>query len=252
MDAVYHYLDMAESAQDDKAALRYVRKALALDPKNVDAGIMEAELSAKSYDNLLDKLKKLVESEEENLRNDGLFDEDCIGQFWLIYETRPYMRLLDKYASTLVESGKMRLAAATYEKMLELCEGDNFGARYRLMNIYAYFEEENPALALLKKYKDDDSVQFLLPLSILYYKQNNLREATKYLKKLYSTNEDTKKFFDGIRKGSLKKYSANFNKGYYRPYTIDEFLEEMEQSYYLIANSVFYFMWGIDKIEKMK
>ena len=56
--------------------------------------------------------------------------------------------------------------------MLKLCEGDNLGVRYQLMHLYAYIEDEMHALALHKKYGDDEETQMLLPLAILYYKQN--------------------------------------------------------------------------------
>ena len=51
-------------------------------------------------------------------QEEGYFDENCVGEFWLILETRPYMRLLMNYVETLMECCKMRCAAEVCEKML--------------------------------------------------------------------------------------------------------------------------------------
>lgn len=37
-------------------------------------------------------------------------DEDSIGEFWGILETKPYMRLLNRYADFMAEAGMMTLA----------------------------------------------------------------------------------------------------------------------------------------------
>lgn len=68
------------------------------------------ELSSNSMDKCLEKYEKLIAKTEQALKNEGLFDDRNIGEFWLITETRPYMRLLEKYAFSLIDCGKMRLA----------------------------------------------------------------------------------------------------------------------------------------------
>ena len=39
----------------------------------------------------------------------------------------------------------MRKAISVYERMMELCTNDNLGARYCLMHLYAFMEEEGKA-----------------------------------------------------------------------------------------------------------
>ena len=93
---------------------------------------------------------------------------------------------------------RIREAMKQYEEMLRLCENDNLGARYRLIHLYVYFEDEQAALALYNQYEQEDSTQFLLPLSMLYYKKMNLKESLKYLKLLKKANKDTQEFFQAI------------------------------------------------------
>lgn len=245
------FLELAQSASSKSAALKYAKKALELDPDNIDAAVMTADLTASSIEKLLEKYKKLIGKAEEKLEAEGYFEENCVGEFWLIIETRPYMRLLYEYSDNLVTCGKMRLAAAEYEKMLRLCEGDNLGARYRLMHIYAFLEDEQSALGLLKKYPDDDT-QFLLPLSVLYYKLGNLRESNKYLKKLCEINKDTRKFFNGVIKGNLKQYLKNASPYGYRPFTIEEFAAEAVENSFLFACTSAYFDWAWQKLNSKR
>ena len=243
------YLELAESAATKKTALKYAKKAAQLDPDNIDAAVMVAELTASSIEKLIEKYKSLIEEAEEKLKAEGYFDYDCIGEFWGLFETRPYMRLLDKYSDNLVQCGKMRLAIAEYEKMLKLCENDNLGVRYRLMHLYVFLEDEQPALRLSKEYSDEESTQFLLPLSILYYKLGNLREANNYLKRLCAVNNDTIKFFNGLVKGDLLEHFKNMNSFGYRPFTIEEFLVESEENVFLFQSVSAYFEWAWQKLK---
>lgn len=243
------YLELAESAATKKTALKYAKKAIELDPDNLDASVMVAELTTSSTEKLLEKYKNLIGKAREKLKAEGYFEDNCIGDFWDILETRPYMRLLDKYSDSLVRCGKMRLAISEYEEMLRLCEGDNLGVRYRLMHLYAFLEDEMSALKLCQNYSDEESTQFLLPLSILYYKLGNLREANNYLRRLCAVNKDTLKFFNGLVKGDLDGYFKNMNSFGYRPFTIEEFFVEAEENLFLFASVSAYFEWAWQKIK---
>lgn len=85
----YDFLELAETASSKKEALKYAKKALELEPENVDAEAMVAELTANSAESLLDKFKNLIDKTEVNLKSQGYFDDENIGEFWLILETRP-------------------------------------------------------------------------------------------------------------------------------------------------------------------
>lgn len=245
------FLELAENASSKKKALKYAKKALELDSENLDAEVMIAELSSTSNDALIKKYKKIIDKSTKELTNQGYFDDDNIGQFWLILETRPYMRLLDRYTNALIECMKVHLAIDECKEMLRLCENDNLGARYSLMHLYVYLEDEQSALELYKRY-EEEGTQFLLPLSILYYRLGNLTEATKYLKELKNVNEDTNKFFYAIRNNRLIDCLDEFNPFGYRPFTIEEFIAEMNDYGFLFISSSAYFDWGYQKLKSIK
>lgn len=245
------YLDLAESADTKKEALKYAKKAAELEPDNLDAAAMVIELSCTSSEKLSEKYKNLIDETEDKLKEQGYFEDDNIGEFWLIFETRPYMRLLEKYASHFVECGQMRLAISVYEKMLELCTNDNLGVRYTLMHLYIYLEDEQSALKLYEKYPEE-STQFLLPLSILYYKLGDLRKSNQYLKKLIEVNEDTRKFFNSLIDGSLMESVGDMTPYGYRPFTIEDFVIECKENYFLFSSMPEYFVWAKKKVNSKR
>lgn len=242
------YMELANSATSKKSALKYANKAVELDPDNIDAQEMVAQLSATSANDLIERLEIIIASAEEKLKADGYFEDDAIGEFWLIFQTRPYMRLLDSYADALIGCGRMKASVAVCEKMLKLCNNDNQGERYRLMHLYAYFEDEKAALALMSKYSEEESTQFLLPLSVIYYKLGNLPEAEKYLKRLSRANKDTAKFFKGLLNDKLEEYIDDMPVYGYRPSTIDEFIVEAEENSFLFRSMTGYFDWALSKL----
>lgn len=250
-ETVYDYLELAESAATKKEALKYAKKAVELEPDNLDAASMVIELTCTSSEKLSEKYRNLIAEAEDRLKEQGYFEDDNIGEFWLILETRPYMRLLEKYASHLVQCGQMRLAIAEYEKMLRLCTNDNIGVRYTLMHLYTFLEDEQSALELFNIYPEE-STQFLLPLSILYYKLGDLRKSNQYLKKLIAVNEDTYEFFNNFTHDTLKYYLSNMSPYGYRPFTIDEFIIECDENYFLLGSMPEYFVWAKKKINSRR
>lgn len=251
-ETIYDFLELAESAETKKDALKFVKKALEIEPGNLDAESMMIELSSNSMDKCLEKYEKLIAKTEETLKNEGFFDDRNIGEFWLITETRPYMRLLEKYAFSLIDCGKMRLAGEVLKKMLCLNKNDNLGSRYKLMHIHAYLEDEQSAIELFKKYHQDESIQLLLPLSVLYYKLGNLRESEKYLKRMRSVNNGTYNFFNAVLNDSLDICFEDADPYCYRPGTIEEYLEESREGGFLLSQSAAYLEWAWKKLKTYK
>lgn len=245
------FLKLADSATSKREALKYAKKALEIEPNNLEAETIIAEISSTTPDALERKYRNLIDKATENLTKQGYFNEENLGEFWLIFETRPYMLLCDKYICTLIDSMKLRLAIAECERMLQLCENDNLGERYRLMHLYVYMEDEKSALELLNKYPESKSTQFLLPLSILYYRLGNLKKAVKYLRELNDVNKDTYKFFTSLVNGNITDYIDEISPYGYQPFTIQEFIIEASENRFLIDSIPSYYDWAIQKLKKI-
>ena len=118
------------------------------------------------------------------------------------------------------------------------------------MHLYTVMEDEKSALKLHKKFKLSMNTQFLLPLSILYYKLLNFKKAKKYLLELTKTNKDTKEFFKALLEQTLDKFElGDFG---YRPFTMDEFIITFMGNLYLYDGLMDYFIWGYDILKKKK
>lgn len=246
-ETAYDYLELAQEAKTKKKKQEYLQKALKLEPDNLDALYAVAELNAKYPNELLQALPPLIEKGtalmEEYFRNN-------VGDFWLVFETRPYMRLRHSYMKTLVECGMMRKACEECEELLRLCTNDNLGVRFELMHLYAYLEEEEAALALHKRYDEYEGTQMLFPLAILYYKQGDMERCISYLDRLCKANKDTKKFFHAVVNDSLEDCLAEMSPYRYRPFHMDELIFEYMNYSYLFDSVGYFFIWARKALRK--
>ena len=251
--SAHDFMELALRAKSDKRALKYAKTALRLDPENIQAEVLIAEISSKTHSALIEKLQKICDKESERLRADGFFDEENIGDFWTIIETRPYMMLNYKCIDELINSGKMRLAAEKCEEMLRLSRNDNLGLRYKLIQIYAFLEDENSALGVLKRYNESKNPHMLLPLSILYFKLGDLKESTKYLRQLKNSNPFTRELFEIVQNGEMFDCIDNYEEEpEYAVNTLEELIDIISLNKPLLLMSQEYYVWAMLKLKKMK
>ena len=238
------YLELAEQASSKRKCLEYLRKAVELDPANVDAQLqLILHTLEDKPDEQLPAFQKLIAAAAKPLEQEGCFQED-MGDFWTILETRPYMRVRHAYFDALISCGMMRRAIDEGEELLKLCENDNLGVRYQLMHLYAYMEDELHALALHKRYDSYEETQMLLPLAVLYYKLNQLDRAEDYIKRLAKVNKDAKKFLRAAAHDKLDNFINDLNFYGYQPFTMEELLDELMKSSYLFASVPYFFPWA--------
>ncbi len=247
-DADY-YMELADNAASKKKKLEYLKKALELEPDNVDIKheYILYSLEGKPHERL-NALQALLQRETEHLRDEGCFAENA-GDFWAVLETRPYMRLRDDYMDTLIHLGMIHRAIDEGTDMLRLCENDNLGIRYRLMHLYAYMEDEQNAAALYKKFCDYDETQMLLPLAILYYKLGDEEKAEHYLTRLAACNKDISKFLKALDKNDTEDifYMPSFG---YCPNTYEELQSELRENVFLFMSVQDFPSWASEHLPK--
>lgn len=215
-------------ARTRKKRLEYLNKALEAEPENVDAQLMQIQCTCDSKpDEQLPELYDLMKKAEKQLEREGFFKND-VGDFWLVLETRPYMRVCFSRFEALIDCGMLHRAIDQGRRLLELCETDNLGVRYALMHLYACVEDEMHALALVKQFDGYEETQMLLPLAMLYYKMNQFNKAQEYIRRLAAVNKDTKKFLRLAAKedmAGLQMASGQFG--------------------FLFASSPYFFKWAL-------
>lgn len=238
------FMELAGKAKSLEDGLKFARKALKLDPDNLDAELFVADYSATDSIDNLKKAQIVVNHAEKLMEDGGYLTKEYEGEFWLVLETRPYMRVLHHYFDALVECGMMTRAVEQGEKMLRLCASDNLGIRHSLMHIYAYLELEEKALALYKKFDETSETMFLLPLSVLYYKLNDTKTAKIYLNKLIRSNKDTKRFFKILGTNEFEKVANSMPPFGFRPFTIEELIIDLQENSFLFTENLTYIEWA--------
>lgn len=195
LDDAYDLLEKASNAKTKKEAISLAKKAY-----NTSSACFDAKLFLFDLEENTVKANKILDDslafEKKRLETDGFFDDDNIGHFYGIYETRPYIRGLYIKARTLSEAGKYKKAVEVCKEILRLNNKDNTGARYMLMALYALLEEEKSMLDLYKRYKEEH-LEMLFPIFVLYYKKEDNTKAKKYLDKINKANKNFVKFYKG-------------------------------------------------------
>ena len=246
------YLELSDEAPSKSAALRYAKKALSLEPDNLDAASAVAQLDAQDDVALLDKLSALIEKGNRQMERENYFKES-MGDFWMVVETRPYMRLRYDYMQTLIRCGMYRQAILEGKQLMELCKEDNLGVRYDLIHLYAQLDDLDSALALKDSHPvNEDDGQFLMALAVLYFKRGALDESLACLKKLCAVNRDTKRFLQAVHKEEADSLFESMDEMSYRPYTIEELSHEFLTYLYLFENIQPFFDWACRKLRNYK
>ena len=243
-------MDLAYEAETEREALKYAKQALKKDANCLDARLLILETYPQ--EKRRKELEKVIRQEEKRLREEDFFSEDCIGEFYMILETRPYMRARFAYAMLLQDMGKKRLAAGEYQEIIRLNENDNLGCRYSLMCLYALLEDVEKARALNKKYDDEESLHMLLPQAMLYYKVDDLKTARAFLKKAHRQNPYLLDFVKDGLEGFEDLIDEEMSLGGYQQGSISEVVTVAVELRALVQETIGFFEWAAKELERTK
>ncbi|WP_025690026.1 SEC-C metal-binding domain-containing protein [Paenibacillus zanthoxyli] len=169
----------AMEAGNPKSRIQLAKAALDLDPDNSGAYLVLAE-EAENEQEARALLRSGMEAGSRELGEE--FFAANKGHFWLIHETRPYLRVCRSYAESCWFGGIPEEAAKTLEHILELNPGDNMGARYLLLAVYLFMDRLAEAEELLKAYQDDEgSASFAYDRMVLEFKRHGVTSRLKML-----------------------------------------------------------------------
>ena len=174
-------------------AVRLARMALKIDPNCADAYVLLAEIDARDIIEMRDLYRKGVEAGERTLGK--AFLEENEGHFWLMTETRPYMRARMGLAETQWALGHHDEAIAHAQSMLQLNPGDNQGVRYLLAH-WLFRERRFEELeALLNENKNDARPDMGYTRALYaFFKGGDTRQSRKWLKEAIRRNKHVPDF----------------------------------------------------------
>ncbi len=134
---------------------KLARRALELSRDCADAYIILAEEEANSAQAAHDLYRDAVDAATRVLPPE-LF-KNAAGNFWLMMETRPYMRARLGLAEALWDLHKQQEALGHLREMLRLNPSDNQGVRYLLIQWLLESGDDEELGQWLGRYADDDS-----------------------------------------------------------------------------------------------
>ena len=184
----------------EKGDADLVFQALEIDPGNVDCLLQVLYMLDPSENEALEFSRHIVEAAEQRLGKEMF--EECKGDFWLMLETRPYMRARNDLAIRLTDAGRAEEAIVEYEGMLELCPGDNLGIRYVLLGLYFLKDRLGDAGQLLKEFEDERPYSAAMAWGYVLerYLGGELDAAKDALEVARKTNGHAEAYLKGHRK----------------------------------------------------
>ena len=154
----------AYEAELDIQRYRLAKRAYALDPENIDAVLLQAEMTAVSKE--AERLyKKAIE-----LGQAKFDDESKIP--WTFVTNRPYMRAIFSYGIWLYKRNRFGSASKQFDKLLEINPEDHQGARYLAISSFIFNGDFLNAFNILKDYEElSDEAPYLYLEWLLEMKQ---------------------------------------------------------------------------------
>jgi len=185
---------------DVKTRIKLAKKALKISPDCADAYVLLAEEEARSVQKSKALFQQGVEAGRRALGEDFFQDEENIGYFWGILETRPYMRALAGLANSLWQMGNEEQAVLHYRELLRLNPNDNQGIRFILLELLLEINHLEDVRVLMDEYPDSDCVDwsYTTLLMELWGNGDSIR-AHSLLESALETNEHIPAYLLGIK-----------------------------------------------------
>ncbi|PKG31286.1 hypothetical protein [Methanoregula sp.] len=98
-----------------------------------------------------------------------VFEEET-GNFWMILDTRPYMRARFALACQLHARGMRREAIGHFSELLRLNPNDNQGVRYELATCLIEEGDDDALAGLLRQYERDGSAVWHYSRALLRFR----------------------------------------------------------------------------------
>ncbi|NIK12438.1 tetratricopeptide repeat protein [Alkalibacillus almallahensis] len=173
---------------------KLVDDALQLDPNNIDALVMKAQLS-EFVSETYHLMEKAISLGREQIDLQAIYDDEMP---WAVIENRPWFRAIEALGDFHNYMEDLDEAVELYEWLLfDLNPNDNQGIRYRLIICYLALNRLSDAKKLLTEY-DEPSMSWSLNWAIYYIFVNDgipVSEVEQSILKAYQYNPKLLDYF---------------------------------------------------------
>jgi tetratricopeptide (TPR) repeat protein len=188
--------DLVGAAADARGRrqLQILREALKVWPDCADAYVMMAERTPDA------PAARALYAQGMAAGERALGDhaiEECAGEFWSVFEARPYMRARFGFAQCCEWSGQLEEATGHYEELLRLNPSDNQGARYQLAVCLFRLKRFDRLEALLARYPEQSAQWLYVSALASFVRSGDNAESRSRLAAAYQCNRRVRKFLLG-------------------------------------------------------
>lgn len=162
----YEMLELASEGRG-RRRIQLARKAIELYPDFADGYSFLGHLAGDAATSL-HHYEQALAAAERSL--DPEIFEDEVGGFWLLDETRPYLRARLGIAEALRELDRPEEAAAQYQEILRFDDTDHTGSRYELADLYFELGRLETLGELLDRFADDRFAYWSFSRALLQFR----------------------------------------------------------------------------------
>lgn len=167
--------------------IKLAKKALSISPDCADAYVLLAQEDARSLRQANNYYAQGVQAGRRALGEEA-FEEEA-GHFWLMIETRPFMRAMEGYAMTLWALGQREASVEHQQEMLRLNPGDNQGIRYWLIHCLLALRRLDDVEQLFEEYDKEPTANFAYPRALTtFLKEGPTPKANLHLRQVFDLN----------------------------------------------------------------
>jgi tetratricopeptide (TPR) repeat protein len=192
------------ACRSDAEARKLAREALQLDPTSIDAMLLIAQTTRLSPEDYIAKLREAVEIGERTMGAE--FIEDNRGRFWILPETRPYMRALFELARAQAGNGDVLESIEVLEQILALDPADHQSVRDYLLALYLAVEHLHGAERLITTYGRESGAVFAWGAVFFHVLKGARAKAEKALHKALDRNAWALMYFGGRKPHLCEMY----------------------------------------------
>lgn len=239
---------------DTASARKYAERAKELFPDDFDTLRVCALANHWQDDVSLCLAYEEAVSAADHIIRENLEIYSLLYDWYQSFRGRSYIHLLHVYADSLVTCGRMKDAVAKYETIISLTHHDGYGDRYRLMGLYALFENAEKAKKLLEKYKGCEGEGLFLHAALCFFKKGDYETAKEYLLEAYSYNENipmlfakchNKNFFD-----NMEEIYAECCKTSYMMHSYEECVVHVMENIHVYNTAKPFFEWAMQILQR--
>ncbi|MDB4796818.1 tetratricopeptide repeat protein [bacterium] len=192
------FFDALEADTNDET-FDLLCEVIDLDPAHIDAQLARLDFLDLEPEQEITLLEPLIQLAAKRLGSQTF--KKCQGNFWLIGETRPYMRVKQHLAICYQELGQVDKAIAEWEEMLKLNPIDNQGARYELLPISLQLGRIDESQQLLDAFDEvDSSVIFSWCQVLCFFVLDDLKVAMSAAERAQTQNPHMRSYLIGTKR----------------------------------------------------